>query len=370
LATVLLLVALRIALGWHFFGQGMHHYRDPDWSSEGFLRQAKGPWAEFYKSKVPDFHGFNELVAHPWREPGTASNAAGVKGKAAQGNPAGAEDAKKDASTDDSAKTPKQPTEGEPTPPTKKEDEATKRARAQQAEDLAFAHPTYGAFARRVADDWNNRGREIAEHYGFSDAQKQQANTYFAGYKQSLLSYLASIESDLNLYQRELSRLDMMKSSKGAAEIPFETKRLSDKQREVAGMPGSWLADLRRMERGFEAAIGSLATDEQQELGQAPRPPSSLKKSDRFITWAMIICGGCLIVGLFTRVAALACATFLVLVMASQPPWVPGAFTDLFPYQLVELVALLALATTAVGRWGGLDFFVHSILTAPFRSER
>jgi hypothetical protein len=40
LATVLFLVALRIALGWHFFDQGMHHYRDPDWSSEGFLRQA------------------------------------------------------------------------------------------------------------------------------------------------------------------------------------------------------------------------------------------------------------------------------------------------------------------------------------------
>ena len=56
--------------------------------------------------------------------------------------------------------------------------------------------------------------------------------------------------------------------------------------------------------------------------------------------------------------------------MMSQPPWVPGAITTLFPYQLVEMLALLTLATTAVGRWGGLDFFVHFLITAPFRGRR
>jgi uncharacterized membrane protein YphA (DoxX/SURF4 family) len=101
-----------------------------------------------------------------------------------------------------------------------------------------------------------------------------------------------------------------------------------------------------------------------------PMPETSLKKTDRILTWAMLICGGCLIVGLFTRVAAVACATFLFLVIMSQPPWVPGTITTLFPYQLVEMLALLALATTAVGRWGGLDFFLHFLITAPFRGRR
>ncbi len=56
--------------------------------------------------------------------------------------------------------------------------------------------------------------------------------------------------------------------------------------------------------------------------------------------------------------------------MMSQPPWVPGAVTTLFPYQLVEFLALITLATTAVGRWLGLDFLVHFLITAPFRSRR
>jgi uncharacterized membrane protein YphA (DoxX/SURF4 family) len=235
---------------------------------------------------------------------------------------------------------------------------------------LALANPIYGAFANRVIADWNVRGREIAEHYGFDSDQREKANAFFTAYKQALLNYLASIENDLVLYQRELSRLDIMQSSKGAADVPFESKRLADKQRELATQPNAWLADVRRMERGINAAISKLATEDQKTLGEPPQVENALKRTDRIITWGLIIAGGCLIVGLFTRLAAIACAAFLILVMMSQPPWVPGAVTTMFPYQLAETLALVTLATTAVGRWGGLDFFVHFLITAPFRGQR
>jgi uncharacterized membrane protein YphA (DoxX/SURF4 family) len=145
---------------------------------------------------------------------------------------------------------------------------------------------------------------------------------------------------------------------------------LADKRRELANQPNAWLADVRRMEREFNHDIAALASEEQQEQGELAQPESSLKQNDRILIWAMMICGGCLMVGLLTRVAAVACAAFLFLVIMSQPPWVPLTITTLFPYQLVEMLALLALATTAVGRWGGLDFFLHTLITARFRGRR
>jgi uncharacterized membrane protein YphA (DoxX/SURF4 family) len=389
IASVVLLVALRVTLGWHFFSQGVDHYHDPNWSSEGFLRQAKGPWAEFYTSKVPDFHGFHELISHPWRDPAQASaakktdekNSAKNKNQQAPATNAPTEgdpqpgDAKAKATAEgaqskDDAKAAKLPTEGDPSPEPKKEDPATKRAEEQLAEDLAMSRPVFEAFATRVVDDWNERGRQIAAHYGFDQEQKQRANAVFERYKRGLLDYLASIESDLILYQRELGRLDQMQSFQGSTDIPFASQRLADKRRELANQPNAWLADVRRMEREFNQDIAAIATDEQEQRGALSQPESSLKKNDRILIWAMMICGGCLIVGLFTRLAAVGCAAFLLMVIMSQPPWVPGTITTLFPYQLVEMLALLALATTAVGRWGGLDFFLHFLITAPFRGRR
>ncbi len=389
---MILLVALRIATGWHFFSQGMDHYRDPNWSSEGFLRQAKGPWADFYKSKVPDFHGFRELVSLPWRDSSDAKAVPGANaeksekakqkqesakktapaGAPTEGNPQPS-DAKANSAADKAAaksEPPKQPTEGDPSPAPKKEDPATNRVKKQLEEDVIRMRPIYDGFADRVINDWQARTDEIAAHYNFDEQQQTQAKAVFGRYKKDLLDYLESIKGDLELYQRELRRLDQMQSFKGAADIPFAGKRLADKQREVAGQPAAWLADIRQTERQLNEDLVAIATREQRAAGQLPDPEIALKKNDRILVWAMMICGGCLIVGLFTRIAAVACATFLFLVIMSQPPWVPGTITSLFPYQLVEMLSLLALAVTAVGRWGGLDFFLHFLITAPFRGRR
>jgi hypothetical protein len=50
---------------------------------------------------------------------------------------------------------------------------------------------------------------------------------------------------------------------------------------------------------------------------------------------------------------------FLLSVIATQPPWISG-LTPMYK-EVVEMISLLALATTHVGRWGGLDFFLHAL---------
>jgi uncharacterized membrane protein YphA (DoxX/SURF4 family) len=65
--------------------------------------------------------------------------------------------------------------------------------------------------------------------------------------------------------------------------------------------------------------------------------------------------------GLFTRVAAVVGALFLLSVMASQPPWVAGANAMFFYYQLVEFAALIYLAAIGAGQWAGLDFIIQGL---------
>src|SRR5688572_14352306 len=71
--AVFALVLLRLVIGWHFFGEGgeklKYNRHDGQWrmvfSAEGFLSQAQGPLANFFRSQAPDDHGFRELLAVP-----------------------------------------------------------------------------------------------------------------------------------------------------------------------------------------------------------------------------------------------------------------------------------------------------------------
>jgi hypothetical protein len=403
--TVLLLVALRVAIGGHFFTQGVNHYFDEKWSSEGFLRQAVGPWASFYKSKAPDFHGWDEYVAHPYQDPADAAKSRdtaksekviGGKGEAAKSGQASQEGAgkktapdegapkgetKKDASKPDTAApaaaevaAKDQPTEGDPQPADKKA--AAKKADPASNQDkqlqLHYSHPVYGRFAKQVADDWNDLGQAVSEHYVFDEKQNGDANIEFERAKWAMLNYLAAIADELRVYQHEVGRLETMGKAWGSADIRFVSERVNDKRNELRAKPGVWIADIRSIEVDYVDRLNQqVATDEQRDtFGQYTAPEPDIKRSDRILTILMLICGGCLIVGLFTRIAAILCAAFLFMVMMSQPPWVAGANTMLFPYQLVEFLALITLAMTAVGRWFGLDFLVHFVITAPFRSRR
>ena len=79
--------------------------------------------------------------------------------------------------------------------------------------------------------------------------------------------------------------------------------------------------------------------------------------------------GVCLVLGLFTRTAAVLGALFLLSVILAQPFWMADAQPTYS--QTLEMFALAALATTHVGRWGGLDFFIHYLLLKRCcRSER
>ncbi len=48
------LIALRLAIGWHCFVEGMEKLSAPNWSSEAYLREAMGPFASVFRDVAGD----------------------------------------------------------------------------------------------------------------------------------------------------------------------------------------------------------------------------------------------------------------------------------------------------------------------------
>ena len=61
MATVVLMVLLRLGLGCHFFYEGVWKINHPEFSAEGFLVNAKGPAAGLFHSMIYDIDGRERL---------------------------------------------------------------------------------------------------------------------------------------------------------------------------------------------------------------------------------------------------------------------------------------------------------------------
>jgi uncharacterized membrane protein YphA (DoxX/SURF4 family) len=114
-------------------------------------------------------------------------------------------------------------------------------------------------------------------------------------------------------------------------------------------------------------------------LGRGPNPLtwSRLEQINFAVTWGLTAIGLCLMLGFFTRLAALGGGAFMLFVVMTQPAW-PGLYPPdppvvghalLVNKDFIEAIALLLLATTAAGRWAGLDYFLHTLFVRPFLSK-
>jgi uncharacterized membrane protein YphA (DoxX/SURF4 family) len=99
---------------------------------------------------------------------------------------------------------------------------------------------------------------------------------------------------------------------------------------------------------------------------------------DNLIMAKNIAVGLSLMLGLFTRLGALVGGAFLLSIVLAQPDW-PGLYplpppaagrTFLIGKEFIEMVAMFLLATTPVGRWGGLDFFIHNVVVRPLTGRK
>ena len=292
-ATVMALVVLRLVVGWHFFSEGSQHLADLRWSSEGFLRAAKGPFAAYFQAPLP---------------------AAGFG-----------------------------------------------------FDDTLHVSTTTSADASDVIDAWRDRviaGLKSAEAhfveiYKPTADQQTELKEIFERRQAQFLSWLTDTREDLNDHIHQWQRVVWAQKLPTAADVPFQKKRIAEAQAKLKGQSGPWTTHVRGIERGLLEEFDAQLTPEQRAAGLAVAPRTSLEKIDRFMAYGITVVGGCLIVGLLARLAAFAGALFLLSVVLAQPPWLSDSLPT-YP-QLLEMLTLVTLATVPVGRWGGLDFFLHSL---------
>ena len=300
-ATVVMLVLLRLNVGWHFFSEGVKHYADPRWTSEPVLRNAKGPMAPWYQAYLPDFHGFEQFLH---RQPG---------------------------------------------------DETATEAQVVQG------------WIDAIGNDWDTDRQKFVEHYNLDKEQQKQAKAVFGRYQQELRGWAGEQTDALAAHVHQWQRKEAAKEAP-AADVPFQKERAATSQSSLTAEAAGWLGQLRELEHDYDKSLRELLNDDQRTRPALARERTSIDVVDAIMTYAILGIGVLLILGLFTRLACFAGAAFLLSVVMMQPFWVSETAPTFNQY--VEMFALLTLATTHVGRWCGLDFFVHNLLAGANRQSK
>ena len=125
------------------------------------------------------------------------------------------------------------------------------------------------------------------------------------------------------------------------------------------------LATIDKLWKDLDNDLNAIATEEQYKrhgrlrIGHVGRRPFDSVFMDGWVPYFDMAVGACLILGLFTRPAALAGGLFLLSVCLSQWPLAAGAAA--IYYQAVEMLALFALAAIGAGQYAGLDFLLGGL---------
>jgi len=324
-----MLVALRVIIGWHFLTAGLEKL-DPSFTSAGFLRGANGPLAEFYHSMAPLPHDWDKLIDEPL--PNAAAFAS-------------------DRRYVD-----------------KKWVVSEKPTSSDKTGFIPYPTKAYGPWAARVADDWHATLKQFKSLPGSDDEQKEAAEQVFQESYIRFANYMEGVRGEISDYQHELTRYEEMVESDEATDdtpVPFMKDRITSKKAEIQATPRPWVAAAASQETIFRDGLVDLVSDEQREsatlskrLDSVMNPGTQLDKIDTTVMLVTLIVGVCLIIGLFTRLAAVVGAGFLLSVMSTQPPWAEGVLNTvklLTAYQGIEFIGLLLLAGAGAGAWAGLD---------------
>ncbi len=234
---------------------------------------------------------------------------------------------------------------------------------------------------RRILADkfykpWNKLKQKVINKYALSDQQKVDAELIFRQYKESVRTLLEDNRPDIEVYFAALARFDKMQAV-GNRGVAHQQERTHKSRKDLLGEVDVWLTGLEKTQQGYYDALADLLTEKQAAIGELPVPWTRMDYIDSIMIFSLTAIGLCLVLGLFTRPAALGGAAFLFSVVLIQPAW-PTIYPPAPPVvghallinkDFIEMVVLVMLATTAVGRWGGLDYFVEGLLVRLWESR-
>jgi uncharacterized membrane protein YphA (DoxX/SURF4 family) len=340
--TRVFLVLLRLAIGWHFLFEGLEKIESVNvgptttnrpWTSEPYLREASGPFGDYFRRQIGDVDdiALAKLTVQPL-PPGQ-----------------------------DPAQT-----------------------------------PLSSRFPRPLEQDWNAYFEAFISHYRLDQtadagAQKKQvelarkklqesmdltARWLLTGTKQvnktfpsGTVEVKRTTPQRVNEYREQVERVQAMeRGDLPAFGRDVRKDQLRVAKDEVRRLRTDLLRDLDDQTTEMTKALAEVLTADQEALGPVPPPAVArpIERIDAITRWGLTVVGIGLLLGLFTRLSCLGGAGFLLLFYLTMPPfpWVPENLRTEGHYlfvnkNLIEMLALLCLATTRSGCWAGLDGIVQ-----------
>ncbi len=215
----------------------------------------------------------------------------------------------------------------------------------------------------RIKDGWATEVDRVTSHYGFDDDQKKKAEAIRVDRVKVADAWFQAPENreKVKKYLDELDEVEAVEANPKA--LDYERENAWKDRRTVEGQRKDLVKEVDPWSSTFRDALVKLAKDDQVERAGAYAPPwGQLEILDRVTMYSLSAVGLCLMLGLFTPLAALGGAALLLNFYLSMPPW-PGlpespkleGHYRFVNKNLVEMFACLALASTPSGLWVGLD---------------
>ena len=232
------------------------------------------------------------------------------------------------------------------------EDEVAQEAYTAATGKVAAANAGLAAAEARL-DALGNNGLRLKLTYArwVYGADRLDAKAAFvsADVPQSVPDRLAHI----GLLRRQVEALEARQAEGLGSGQGIESKRTAAARSDLITAKNSLVTDA-------DSLAGNLI---EYATGTKPKAvPRAIERADTMAMWTITIVGACLLLGLFTPVACLVGAWFLVLTYLTHPPfpWYPlppnTEGNPLFVNKnVIECIALMVIASFPTGRWMGLD---------------
>ena len=214
----------------------------------------------------------------------------------------------------------------------------------------------------RIKANWKTTVDRVAAHYGFDDAQRQAAGKILADRSAVADQWFESLENRerIQKYLDELKEIEDIEHNPDA--LSYERENAQRDRKTAEADRKDLVKELAPWDETLRDSLVALAKpDQAKEAGAYAPPLTQMDYIDLATMYGLSAVGLCLLLGLFTPLAALGGATYLLSFYLSMPPW-PGLPEGIveghYRYvnkNLIELIALLALAATPNGLWIGLD---------------
>lgn len=388
----LMIVTLRVAIGWQFLYEGIWKLNSQKgsrpWTAEPYLLNARGPFRSTFREMVPDPDGLDRLdydktaanwdnwyerfkAHHPdltdeqkrkietllngsanWAEP-LAVLPAGVdltkfsfaKVKAPDGS-AITYDAKGKRLVANFHLIPaeKEQLLGLLPESASEEERATWKRAVERLYDRTSALSLKERLQVLVKEDPTRVGVIQETHHGTIDHKRL---------------------GDIDLYRNMIARYEANLKS---AQVDFHHRHLDKLWAEMQEKKAGLVAPVDALTNELVTTAEKTLSAVQLTRGAVPPLPSQLAQANYITMYGLLILGALLMVGLFSRLSSLGAAGLLFLFYLAMPPW-PGVpeppgpeHSLIINKNLIECLACLMLATIPTGRWVGLDALIRRFI--------